>query len=181
MHIVHVVQGLGSGGQAGLILDLCMELARRGHEAAIITLTLGGELRARAVGVRVHDVPRAKSSDPSLVVRLAHLLYKERPDVVHTHDSAPLLHAVPASLLTHVGRRIHTKHGPDTYGRRGLWAARALVRVMDAFVAVSPQAADAARAKEHVPERCLRVVPDGIPVALTADAYERLYARTRMP
>ncbi len=126
--------------------------------------------------MRVYDVPRAKSSDTSLVVRLGHLLYRARPDVVHTHDPEPLLHAVPASVLTRIGRRIHTRHGPEAYGPRGLWVARALVRVMDAFVAVSPHEADVARAEEHVPEWCLRVVPDDIPVALHADAYERLYA-----
>jgi glycosyltransferase involved in cell wall biosynthesis len=164
MRIVHVVQGLGLGGQERLVIHLSRELARRGHEPAIVTLSPGGELRADAEGIPVHDVPRACGADPSLVARLAHWLVVERADVVHTHNPAPMLHAAPAAMLVRVRRRVHTKHGANRYGRRGLWAARALVRTMHAVVAVSAQTAEVARTKERVPERRLRVVPSGIPL-----------------
>lgn len=164
MRIVHVVQGLGIGGQERLVIYLSQELARRGHEPAIVTLSLGGELRAEAQGVPVHDVPRAGGADLPLVARLAHLLRSQRFDVVHTHNPAPLLHAVPAALLARVRRRVHTKHGANRYGPRALWAARALVRTTHAVVAVSCQTADVARSTERVPERRLRVVPSGIPL-----------------
>ena len=164
MRIVHVVQGLGIGGQERLVIYLSHELARRGHEPAIVTLSLGGVLRAEAQGVPVYDVPRGGGADFSLIARLAHLLHARRADVVHTHNPAPMLHAVPAAILARVTRRVHTKHGANRYGRRALWAARALVRTVDAVVAVSSQTADVARAKERVPEEILRVVPNGIPL-----------------
>jgi glycosyltransferase involved in cell wall biosynthesis len=164
MRIVHVVQGLGIGGQERLVIYLSQELLRRGHQAAIVTLSPGGELRAETQGVPVYDVPRAGGVDLSLVVRLAHLLRVERADVVHTHNPAPMLHAAPAALLARVARRVHTKHGANRYGPRALWAARALVHTMHAVVAVSSQTADVARSKERVPERFLRVVPNGIPL-----------------
>jgi glycosyltransferase involved in cell wall biosynthesis len=162
MRIVHVVQGLGIGGQERLVISLSHELARRGHQPAIVSLSLGGELRAEANGVPVYDAPRAPGTDPSLVGRLAHLLHKARADVVHTHNPAPMLYAAPAALLAGVRRRVHTKHGANLYGRRALWAARALVRTVHAVVAVSPQTADIARVKERVPEPRLRIVPNGI-------------------
>jgi len=165
MRIVHVVQGLGIGGQERLVLGLALELARRGHEPAIVTLSPGGELRAEAQRfLRIHDVPRAEGADPSLVARLAHLLRAQRSEVVHTHNPAPLLHAMPAALLARVARRVHTKHGANRYRPVALWAARALVRTTHAVVAVSPQTADVARFKERVPERRLRVIPNGIPL-----------------
>jgi glycosyltransferase involved in cell wall biosynthesis len=163
MRIVHVVQGLGIGGQGRLVVELSHELARRGHEPAIVTLSLGGEMR-REARVPVHDVPRPPGPDASFVGRLAYLLRRERAEVVHTHNPAPFLHAMPAAILARIGRRVHTQHGANTYGERGLWAARALVRVTDAVVAVSPYAAELARVKERVPLRCLRVVPRGIPL-----------------
>ena len=165
MRIVHVVQGLGVGGQERLVVDLSLELARRGHEPIIVTLSLGGELGAEARGIPVYDAPRAKGADPSLIARLALLLHRVRADVVHTHNPAPLLHAIPAALLARVRRRVHTKHGVNRYGGRALWAARALVRVTDAFVAVSPHTADVARAKERVPEGRLHTIPNGIALA----------------
>ncbi len=164
MRIVHVVQGLGIGGQERLVIYLSQELARRGHEPAIVSLSLGGELRGEAHGVPVFDVPRGDGADYSLIGRLAHLLHAQRAEVVHTHNPAPMLHAVPAALLARVRRRVHTKHGANRYGRRGLWAARALVHAVHAVVAVSSQTADVARSKELVPEQRLRIVPNGIPL-----------------
>ena len=124
-------------------------------------------------------MPRAGGADLSLVARLARLLRAQGADVVHTHNPAPMIHAVPAALLARVGRRVHTKHGANRYGRRALWAARALVRTLHVVVAVSPQTADVARAKERVPERRLRVVPNGIPLGPfhpDADACARIRA-----
>lgn len=164
MRIVHVVQGLGIGGQERLVMYLSHELAARGHEPLIVTLSLGGDVRAESNGIPVVDAIRGDHADASLVARLAQLLHKARADVVHTHNPAPMLHAMPAALLARVRRRVHTKHGANVYGRRALWAARAMVRTLHAVVAVSPQTADVARIKEKVPEGRLRVIPNGIPL-----------------
>ena len=165
MRIVHVVQGLGIGGQERLVVHLSRELAARGHEPAIVTLSPGGDLRCEATDVPVYDAPRGDGADPSLVVRLATLLARLRPDVVHTHNPAPMLHAIPAALLAHIPRRVHTKHGANVYGKRALWFARALVRTLDALVAVSPETAEAAKIKERPATTRLHVVPNGIPLA----------------
>jgi glycosyltransferase involved in cell wall biosynthesis len=164
MRIVHVVQGLGIGGQERLVVQLSHELAARGHEPSIVTLSPGGAVRKQVRGVPVYDAPRRPGADPSLALRLAALFHKLRADVVHTHNPAPMLHAVPASLVACVPRRVHTKHGANVYGTKALWAARALVRMVDAIVAVSPETAAIARSKERVPARVLRVVPNGIPL-----------------
>jgi glycosyltransferase involved in cell wall biosynthesis len=165
MRIVHVVQGLGIGGQERLVVQLSHELARRGHEPAIVSLSPGGEVRAEARGIPVYDTPRPDHADPSLVTRLAALLHHLRADVVHTHNPSPMIHGIPAALLSGVERRVHTKHGKNVYGRRGLWVARAVVRTLDALVAVSPETAHVALLKERVAESRLHVVPNGIPLA----------------
>jgi glycosyltransferase involved in cell wall biosynthesis len=164
MRIVHVVQGLGIGGQERLVVHLSRELVARGHEPAIVSLSPGGEVRAEAQDLVVYDATRADRADPSLVVRLATLLARLRADVVHTHNPAPMLHALPAALLARVGRRVHTKHGANRYGPRSLWAARALASTLHALVAVSPETAEAARTKERPAEHRLHVVPNGIPL-----------------
>ncbi len=125
MRIVHVVQGLGMGGQERLVVYLSQELAARGHEAAIVSLSPGGAVRAEAHGLAVHDATGAPDAvaDPGLVARLASLLHRLKPDVVHTHNPAPMLHAVPAAILARVRRRVHTKYGANDYGAGGLWAA----------------------------------------------------------
>jgi glycosyltransferase involved in cell wall biosynthesis len=181
MRIVHVVQGLGIGGQERLVVHLSRELAARGHDPAIVSLSLGGRVRAEAAGVPVYDAPRRSGADPALVARLVALLAKLRADVVHTHNPAPLLHAIPAALIAKVPRRIHTKHGANLYGRSALWAARLAVHGLHALVAVSAETAAVARWKERVPLRLLRVVPNGIPLhAYAPDASARQRARAEL-
>jgi glycosyltransferase involved in cell wall biosynthesis len=164
MRIIHVVQGLGVGGQERLVMHLSRELIARGHEPAIVSLSPGGEVRAEAGDVPVYDATRGNGVDPSLVARLTALLVKLRADVVHTHNPAPMLHAIPAALLARVRRRVHTKHGANIYGRRGLWVARAVAWSLDALVAVSPETAEAAKVKERPSSRRLHIVPNGIPL-----------------
>jgi glycosyltransferase involved in cell wall biosynthesis len=181
MRIVHVVQGLGIGGQEWLVVHLSRELACRGHEPAIVSLSLGGEVRAEAHSIPVYDAIRGDGAHPTLVARLAALLFRLRPDVVHTHNPAPMLHAIPAAMLARVRRRVHTKHGANRYGPRGLWAARAIVRVLDALVAVSPETAEAARRKERPSKRRLHVVPNGIPLpGFRPDAAARAKVRSEL-
>jgi glycosyltransferase involved in cell wall biosynthesis len=181
MRIVHVVQGLGIGGQERLVVHLSHALASRGHEVAIVSLSPGGIVRREARGVRVYDATRANGADPSLVARLAALFLKLRVDVVHTHNPAPMLHAVPAALIARVPRRVHTKHGANVYGRRGLWAARLLVHALDAVVAVSAETAEIARRKERVSARRLHVVPNGIPLRdFCADREARARVRAEL-
>jgi glycosyltransferase involved in cell wall biosynthesis len=184
MRIVHVVQGLGIGGQERLVASLSRVLVARGHEPAIVSLSTGGDVRGEVDGVPIYDVIRADGVDASVVTRLASLLRRLRADVIHTHNPSPMLHGVPAALLARVRRRVHTKHGANRYGRKGLWAARAVVRVIDALVAVSPETASVARLKERVPEDRLRVVPNGIPLsafAPDADARARIRAELGIP
>jgi glycosyltransferase involved in cell wall biosynthesis len=181
IRIVHVVQGLGIGGQERLVMQLSHELAARGHEPAIVVLSPGGRVREEARGVPIYDATRARGSDPCLVARLALLLGRLRADVVHTHNPAPLIHAIPAALMARVPRRVHTKHGVNIYGRRSLWAARALVRCVHAVVAVSAETARVARSKERVPERRLHVVPNGVPLgAYRRDLQERARVRAAL-
>jgi glycosyltransferase involved in cell wall biosynthesis len=181
MRIVHVVQGLGMGGQERLVVYLSQELAARGHDTIIVSLSPGGAVRAEAHGVRVHDATGAPGADPALVARLASLLYRLKPDVVHTHNPAPMLHAVPAAILARVRRRVHTKHSVNVYGSRALWAARALVRAVDAVVAVSPETERVARLKERVAPGRLRVVSRGVPLgAFRPDAEARTRVRSEL-
>lgn len=169
MHIAHVVLSLGLGGQEVLILELCRELVRRGERVTVISLTEGGALRPEFGDIPVLEMPRRGGIDVALLARLWRRLRALGADVVHTHNTAPLVYGAPAGRLAGVRRVIHTKHGARAGGRRTLLLARGASRLVDAFVAVSPATAEVARASEHAPARTLTVIPNGIPV----DRYRR--------
>ena len=162
MKILHVVQSLALGGQEILIVRLADALRSRGHEVVVVPLIAGGELEGRLPKHEVHPVPRRPGRDPFLVARLAWAMREHRADVVHTHNDSPPVYGVPAARLAGVPRVIHTKHGAKAPARNA--ALRTLLcRGLDAFVAVSSETADRARATERVPEGKLVTIANGIP------------------
>ncbi|MEO6572435.1 MAG: glycosyltransferase, partial [Polyangiaceae bacterium] len=181
MRIVHVVQTLGMGGQERLILNLSRELVRRGHDVSVLSLTPGGEIRPEFGTIRVHDVTRKSGFDALIFGRMARTLNEIGPDAVHTHNPSPMFYAVPASRAIRVPSVVHTKHGANIYGRKSLRAVRVLVRALTAFVCVSEGTAEVAREKEHVPEKLLHVIPNGIPlVDFNANAETRARLRREL-
>ena len=85
--------------------------------------------------------------------------------MVHTHNPPPLIYGAPAARAALVRRVVHTKHGAAA-GSTGtaLLLARVALQTLSAFVCVSDDTAQVARAREHVPKRILRVIPNGIPL-----------------
>src|SRR5829696_7873686 len=164
MRIFHVVLSLGLGGQEVLILELSRELRARGHEVQVVSLTPGGGLAHEFGDIPLHELPRGKGIDLGLFARHYHLFREHRPDVVHTHNTAPLVYAAPAARAARVPCVIHTKHGEHAGGRRTLMLARAASRLVSAFVAVSPPTAEVAKDRERVREAKLVVIPNGVRV-----------------
>jgi glycosyltransferase involved in cell wall biosynthesis len=164
MRIVHVVWSLNIGGQERFILNLSRALAARGHDVRVISLTRGGTLRPQFGPIEIIDVP-LKRFAPEVVPRLTRALSALGPDVVHTHNMAPLLYGAVAARMARVRRVVHTKHGATTgFSDRARFVARLAVRAVDAFVAVSEETGEVARGLERVPREKLRVVPNGVPL-----------------
>lgn len=165
MRIVQVVLSLGMGGQERLVVGLAQQLRERGHESHVITLTAGGALRDELGSIPVHDVLRRDGFDPRLYVKLWRRLRSLRPDVVHSHNAAPLVYGAAAAKVARVRTVVHTKHGNFRYPSKTLKLARLASRAVDHFVAVSTETADAARENERPPASRLSVIENGIPLA----------------
>jgi glycosyltransferase involved in cell wall biosynthesis len=178
MRIVHVVQGLGTAGRERRVLQLARELAARGHDLVIVSLTPGGDARGEVADLPLFDAPRGSVADPTHVVCTTLLLAHLAPDVVHTHDLEAMLAIVPGAVLARVRRLVHTRHGAASHRARARWAVRGVARALDAVVASSPGAVAAARAEQLVPPARLHVVPDGVPLrAYHADPEARARVR----
>ena len=186
MRIVHVVLQVQTGGQERFILNLSRELARRGHEVSVISLTEGGDLRPDFAPIPVIDVPRsARGGIPGLYLRLYRALHALRPDVVHTHNPAPLIYAVPAARAARAQTVVHTKHGANAsaYSKKSLALARASTRLLTAFVSVSETTGEAAGGPigEHPRAAIRHVIPNGIPLQqFGADPTARGRARAEL-
>lgn len=142
LRVVEVVPTLRTGGLERVATRLAIRL--RPLVEHVVIATSGGEPFegvARAAGVEVATIPRPRRAPGQLLASawaLAHILRRDRPDVVHAHN--PLAGAAAAIARVLARRRdlviVTTFHGVDPHelGR----ASRALALSSDVVVGVSP-------------------------------------------
>lgn len=183
MKILHVVQSLALGGQEVLIARLAESLRARGHDVVVVPLVPGGALESRFPAGTVIPVARREGRDPLLPLRLAAVMRRERPTVVHTHNDSPLVYGAPAAWLAGVRTVVHTKHGAKAPPRNQA-VRRALAHGLRAFVAVSEETAERATRDEGIPARKVVTIPNGIPTrqfGKSADARDAIRAELGVP
>src|SRR5687768_2001886 len=123
-----------------MAVGLAEALAKRGVRSVLIALDEGGELepQIRAVGIEHYILGARRLRDPRYHVRLARLFRRVRPDVVHSHNFAAMLHTAVARRLAVVPRMVHTEHAFEYLAARDghhRWI-RTIGGDCDAFVVV---------------------------------------------
>ena len=167
MVVAHVLSSLAIGGGERVALELAGGQTDARHRVMVVSLAPGpdGPLAEAfdARGVPVHRVAKRSGLDPTLALRLAALFRREGVHVVHTHNRLPLVYGAAAGRLAGAVV-VHTRHGPGrgTRGQRVLW--RGAGRLLHAYVAVSPELLDLARALRACDPAKLSVIENGIDV-----------------
>ena len=160
--VLRVIARLNVGGPALHVAYLTAGLAERGYDTTLVagTIAHGEESMAFVAdqrGVRIETVDDlhreiAPLSDARAILRLARLIRREQPTILHTHTAKAGAVGRLAALLAGSARPpiiVHTFHGhvlrgyfnPITaYGFRTL--ERLLARVTTRLVAVSPEVRD---------------------------------------
>jgi len=180
--ILRVIARLNMGGPALHVAYLTAGLRKRGYDTTLVAGSLArGEDSMAFVAderdvevVRIHELGREISPLRDLVatLRLARLIRRERPDILHTHTAkAGTVGRVAAQLA---GRHkppivVHTFHGHVLRGyfgplRSSLFRLleRWLARRTTALIAVSPQVRDDLVALRVAPAERFAVIRLGI-------------------
>src|SRR5262249_25718556 len=153
------------GGADSQLLSAAKELQGRGHEVRIVSMTPLGPMgyQGREMGLPVEslEMPRGVP-DPRGLFRLARLVRNWRPDVVHS----PRVHANLLSralrLVAPVPALISTIHNIHEAGWIWMLGYRYTNGLVDHMTIVSQAASDRFVRDRIVPERLLRVVPNGV-------------------
>lgn len=199
VRVLRVIARLNMGGPALHVAYLAAGLKERGYDTTLVAGTLApGEdsmaFVAERLGVRVVRIDEMRRDisplhDAIAVIRLAHLIRKERPQILHTHTAKAGALGRLAALLAGNARPpivLHTFHGHvlrgyfdpvRTAGFRLL--ERLLARTCTALVAVSPQVRDDLAALGVAPRGRFAVVRLGIELEerVAADATRRAETR----
>src|SRR5208337_1486496 len=164
--VAHVTFGLNVGGQEKLLVEFARHTEPRSFDLRFISIGLRGELAedVEAQGWPLIALGAPSGLKPSLIVKLAAILRRWRPDVVHTHDQRALFYAGPAARLIGVPMVVHTRHGRDVDATpRQTIMFRGLARLVDRFVCVSEEVAALSR-RQGIDESKLHTILNGIDI-----------------
>jgi len=124
VRVAQLVPTLDMGGLERMAAILCVELAP--HCGDLVVYTQGGafERPLREAGVRIERIPAPRPRPGRLAassVRLARLLRRDRPDVLHAHNPTAAAAAGAARVLARAGELaiVTTYHGvgPERHRR----------------------------------------------------------------
>jgi glycosyltransferase involved in cell wall biosynthesis len=144
LRVVHVALQLDTGGLEKLLVEFARHTDRDCFDLHFLCLGKRGrvadEIESCHWPVTALDAPEGLR--PSLVLRLASFLHHVKADVLHTHNTKPLLYAAAAARLVGVRRVIHTRHGVVlTEGRWPVALFRIAASFADRIVCVSEDCA----------------------------------------
>lgn len=102
MKILQVVLNLKYGGLEKLVIQLSEELNKKGFETVIACLQEEGEVaqEARKKGLQIFCLKKKEGFDWPLIFKLRELISREKIDIVHTHNSGPLIYGTLAARLS---------------------------------------------------------------------------------
>jgi len=165
LRILFLSTSMGMGGADSQLLSAAQELRRRGHEIFIISMTPLGPmgLEARKVGLFTESLQMRRGiPDPRGLLRLARFVRSWRPDVVHSHMVHANLLARAVRFLAPVPALVSTIHNINEGGRARMAAYRLTNGLVDHMTIVSEAAANRFVEDRIVPQRLLRVIPNGV-------------------
>jgi glycosyltransferase involved in cell wall biosynthesis len=140
--VLQVIWSLSFGGAERVVMDLSEALGKERFDVHICCTNGKGVFaeRMEAKGIPVHVLADAEWKPVYLSgVKLLRLALKERPAILHSHGTGPLLDSAFARLFSRVPLCVHTFHyGNYPYcTRKTLMAERLAARIPDQLVAVS--------------------------------------------
>ncbi len=167
IRVLHVLPRIGPGGAETMAVRLMLGLDRGRFEAAAVSLfDPSGTAQEAALaggGVPVWYLGKRRGPDPRVLARLARVVSRFRPHVVHTHRHV-LYYVLPSLLLRRVPAVVHTVHTlPEReVGAAGRLAHRLAFRRGAVPVAIAGEISEGLRRVYGT--RGGPLIPNGIPV-----------------
>jgi glycosyltransferase involved in cell wall biosynthesis len=165
MRIAFVATSTGTGGAEMQVLSLADRMRSRGHQTLIVSMIPVGAVgdEARRLGIPVETLGmRPGSPDPRGLLRLAAILRRWKPDVVHSHMVHANILARLARPLAPVPVLVSTVHNSYEGGGLRMAAYRVTDRLADLNTIISQSAAERYLRLKAVSRDKLRVIPNGV-------------------
>lgn len=140
--ILHVIDSLGIGGMERIVIEVANGLDSARFEQVVCCISRRGEAADQLRdGVRCFDLGKGDKADRLMPLKLAGVIRRERPDIIHSQSWSGVDTAL-AKLLTPGVKLVHSEHGRSysDLRRQSLMrrmARRGLYHVADSVFAIS--------------------------------------------
>lgn len=164
--VLHVLPNFRPGGAERMAVNLMRTLSRERFEAGAVSLfdPSGTDLEETLAqsGIPVWYLGKRRGPDPRMFTRIARVLRRFRPDVVHTHQYV-LRYTLP-TMLHRTPAMVHTVHSlaDKEVPRSGHWIQRLAFKRGVLPVAIAQEVADSLGCLYGVSG--FPLIPNGVPV-----------------
>lgn len=165
IRVLHVLLSLEPGGLENGVVNVINRLDRDRFVSSVCCLKHAGEFARRIEDPRVaiHELHWRGGNDPRLALRLAGLLRRTRPDIVHTRNAEPFFYGFAGAKLARAKALVHSEHGRKFDDRPARFAVqRWMSRHTDAIFAVSGQLKTDLVKHIGMPDASVEVLHNGV-------------------
>jgi len=171
LRVMHLLNSFQIGGAEAVALNLARAMNCRRFKPAACSLTGPGPMadRFRGMGIDVCHLDGPAALDArrlGLLARLAGLLRRGRIDVLHCHNTLPIVYGALAGQLAGVGAVVGTRHSLSTtrrFSRRWL-LENAAAWLVSHYIAVSRTVLESATASGSIARRKASVIYNGVDI-----------------
>jgi sugar transferase (PEP-CTERM/EpsH1 system associated) len=168
--ILHVIDSLGIGGAERVVISVVNGLDPQVFEQIVCCVSgKGRSAHLLAAHARCIDMGKGSGADHLMPLKIARVIRKEEPQVVHTQSWAGV-DGIIAQLIARGPRVVHSEHGrnlPDVDGepmRRRLMR-RCAYHLVDLVFTISEEMRQFLCRQTGFPARRMRVIPNGVDIA----------------
>lgn len=167
LKVVHLLQGLEVGGLEMMVTQLILRMDPERYAIQVIGYDSLGPLATRLGlgGVPCRLLKRRPGVDWRYILRLAWVLQRIRPSVLHLHNPTAFFYGALAGFLARIPCVIYTEHGRDfASSKRNRYLHRFLARLTDRIVVVA-EASRTVLEEEGVPGNKIVTLHNGVDAA----------------
>ena len=171
IRVLYITNSLNYGGLERVVIDICRYLDPAEFEPMVACIKWKGPQAKllEDVGIPVFTLKKEETAFAkySTFIELRKIIRENNIDVIHTHNTGPLLEAMIARLFSSsFPQIIHTDHTrarwPDK--KRYMVFERIASKYVHSMIAVSDEAKEKLMLFEHIPENKIEIIDNGIPV-----------------